>query len=108
MKELVVCDTNIWYRIGSGEINPKEIESGTVATFNSIYELYHSENLYYDPIAVKNALKALKSADYIIFKNPFDHILLLDNPNYKPDETNGQFMISEANKFCNIPDGYTS
>ncbi len=74
---MIVCDTNIWYNLGSGKVDPKVFSGHDLAcTFVSVHELATSKNLYKDFHSVKNAVKAIRDhARIFLFTNPVNYIL---------------------------------
>jgi len=72
----VICDTNIWYNIGSGSLKRSQLPSGDlVATFYNFEELTTSPNLVSNFKLVRSASKAIvEHSSKQILENAFLYI----------------------------------
>lgn len=88
-KTIIICDTNIWYRLGDGRISPEAIGDNEFAvTGINLEELCSSEVIYSDPNLFKGALKAIdKYAKHWILEDPIDNILKRIDSTHKPITT---------------------
>lgn len=82
----VICDTNIWYKIGSEEININEYgEFRLWATYLAIDELSRSDKLLYENriIEVKSAFQQIIKNQRVILEPPFFYLLTEYIPNFQ-------------------------
>ncbi len=102
----VICDTNIWYKIGSGKIKKSDFKNASlVATWNNLFEIGNSENLYKSPIKVKQACSALiEFATAKIFTHPIDYVANIYTPSFDPDRSEGEYMYDEMIKVNSMID----
>jgi hypothetical protein len=82
----VICDTNIWYNIGSGGIDPTIIPSNIklIATYNSIDEFSRTGNLIWHPNETQKAVQAMfkYSRQHAIYEPPFIYLKKLSDPQF--------------------------
>jgi len=90
----IVCDTNIWYGLGNGNIDTSIAKNHElIVTKLVLEEIATSENLISDILMVKRTFKAIeKFATGIIKENPFDYILESYSPTYAPDNSHTDFI----------------
>lgn len=90
----VICDTNIWYRLGDGRLSPELIgKNELVVTGINLEELCSSDIIYSDPTLFKGALKAIDEyATHWLLEDPIDNILTLINSEHKPVTTKYKTM----------------
>ena len=102
----IVCDTNIWYGLGKGEIDPSIADSHElIITKLSLEEIATSENLISNILMVKKTFKVInKLAKGIIKENPFDYILKSYSHNYIPDNSHTDFIIEKIHQFVQVED----
>ncbi len=97
-KTKVICDTNIWYKLGSGEFQkPDPLKYDLICTFVNVKEIVSSNNflLLSKFEEIKNACRAiLEYADGYIFENPIE---------YLKNELTDIITISEGKLFDLIP-----
>jgi len=81
----IVCDTNIWYKIGQNLIDENVYKDHKlIGTFNSIDELSRSEQLRSNPEVVRNAIRSLITKPTMTFyEPPLIYLKRLNNPNFK-------------------------
>ena len=87
MKKRIICDVNIWYRIGEGKIVPSSFaDYCLVASQQNIREIGSSNVLIYDPDLAKKAILAIDEyACEVIPLDPFDdYIKTYIDHNYSP------------------------
>lgn len=82
----IVCDTNIWYNLGSGAINPKTLnpEHKFVATFISIDEVVTTTKLLHLEDYTRKAIQCIFrfSRSHAIFEPPLVFLKILDDPGF--------------------------
>ena len=78
-KDLIICDTNIWYGIASNSILKEEYENKKlVLTGHAIDEIISSENVYKNPSLVKKVVKAIRlNMTKLIHEDPFEFVYKL-------------------------------
>ncbi len=84
----VICDTNIWYYVGDGTINPDDIKDKNklIATYNNIDELSRTFNLIDNSDHVRNSIQAIfKYMSDVIYEQPLIYLKKLANPDFKYD-----------------------
>lgn len=84
---MVICDTNIWYRLGDGRIKPSEFgENQLVVTGVTVEELCTSEMIFSDSESFKSAIRAInKYATQFIEYDPIEYILSQISSDFKPN-----------------------
>lgn len=101
---MIICDTNVWYDLGSGKI-PKSGIEGTqlVCTHINLRELVNSYNLVTNFEAVKNAVKAIRSyASHYYLENPFECGIKKLVPSFIINEEYGERILNEAMELVNV------
>ena len=81
----IICDTNIWYGLGSGRIDRSKIKENDIliATYISIEELALSDNVLYSFEKIKNAINAIcRLSKHTILEPPFIHLKVTSDKNY--------------------------
>jgi len=75
-RDLIICDTNIWYDIASARISEEEYRGKELAlTGLNIDEIISSENVYKNPELIKSVVKAIRlNMTDLIFEGPFEFI----------------------------------
>lgn len=93
----IICDTNIWYKLGKGEFTFEVInELDLNCTLLSLYELILTEKLRFDFITVSNACKAiLCHSKGLILYSPISHLYNLSNPMSSEFESNQIMKVIE-------------
>ncbi|MBL7920462.1 MAG: hypothetical protein JNJ40_09120 [Bacteroidia bacterium] len=84
----IICDTNIWYNIGMGNIDLSKLSSDDklIGNYNNIDELAHTTQIISFPDVTRKAIQSLyNSAHKIILDPPFIHLIKLHNPDFKID-----------------------
>jgi len=78
----VICDTNVWYEVGSGSYAPPHGVQ-LVSTELSLYELVCTEVAVYDPALLQKAIMAIQnySAEMIAI-DPFYFLLKNSSPRF--------------------------
>lgn len=82
----LICDTNIWYRLGDGRLSESDFEGyDIVATGVNVVELYTSPMMLDDPESWQGAIKAITkySSRYIEY-DPIDFILSTSTSVHEP------------------------
>lgn len=103
----VICDTNIWYQIGCGKIDPKALPDSTelIATYSNLHELASTHKLHRSPVEVKNASQALlEHASSVEKLDPFHHILSLASGRSTIDDSAGKALYKEIQNLTVVPD----
>lgn len=105
----IICDTNIWYNIGNGNIDSSIIEENDilVATYISVYELCFTENYLGNFQYIQNAVRAMLkySSKHPIIEPPFAYLKVISDRNYSYNMTtnNDIFRFTEQiAKGCEI------
>jgi hypothetical protein len=106
----IICDNNVWYKIGNGEVSPNEFKNiKLIATYLNLLEIGSTENLLKDFKEVKSACNAILTyADEIWLLNPIEYLIQLGQENYKGDLSDGQFKLDEIKNFVSLNDDYLS
>ncbi|HMS66893.1 MAG TPA: hypothetical protein PKD18_02095 [Saprospiraceae bacterium] len=75
---MIICDTNIWYRLGDGRLSESDFGGDElVVTGVNVEELCTTETMLTDPTSFKNAIKAInKYATQYIDYDPIEFILI--------------------------------
>ncbi len=84
----VICDTNIWYNLGSGLIKPREYKDCTLwSTYLSIDELSKSDKLLDDKLIenVRLSIQQMIINKNVIYEPPFFLLLVESIPDYNYD-----------------------
>ena len=98
----VVCDTNVWYRLGTGQFVP-DPNLRLLATENSLYELTTTFNLVTNPILVQKAVKAVFKFHYqIIPVTPFSYVLNSQSDKFQWDTSLTDKMINSFRDFASM------
>jgi len=102
----VVCDTNIWYRLHANpNIFNKKGDLKLVLTFNTLNEFAQSSNMVNHPIFYKSVAKAIiNHHDQTILHNPFHHIKVIDDINWKTTSRLGEKLYEEVKLLAFTPD----
>ena len=100
MKIEVICDTNIWYNIGNGTLEPKEFEEyALVATFYNFEELLTSHNLLKNFQNVRRAAKAIVThSSSQILENGFLYLARTIDPYFEDTRYNYNLGIRNWNE----------
>jgi len=100
----IICDTNIWYRFGAGNLNKKQLENHyLLATYVNLIELAQTPNMTKDPILYRKTLKAIKeNYDAVIKSNPYEHIIKLFFPDFNPDYSTANKLTSGIEAYISI------
>ena len=103
MKE-IICDTNIWYNFANGSINKKQLDNPfLLATYINLVELAQTPNITNNPVLYQKTLIAIKNNhDAIIKSNPYEHIIRLFFPEFKPDYTLADKLTSGIEAYISI------
>ena len=100
----IYCDTNIWYDIGEGKINPQSLKGlYLVATYNNLLELTHTIKLgnKTDLQKVQRAVRALlKYSKKIDFRPSVEILIKLNVPSFSSDKKFGKQMLRSAQIFA--------
>ena len=73
-KQNVICDTNVWYRIGDGRyVPPSEVD--LISTFQSFAELATTTNMIGLPLYQQVVQAIYGHATATISVSPFDYVL---------------------------------
>lgn len=85
MKANVICDTNIWYYLADGTIDPDNLKNQSlVATFYNFEELITSPNTLTNFQQVRKAAKAIVDhSDKLILENAFLYLANLIDPRFE-------------------------
>ena len=96
LKKKIICDTNIWYKLGSGEFQkPDSSKYDLICTSVSVSEIVNSDNLLSKLGEVKDACEAImKYANGYIFEGPLE---------YLKNELTGRITLSKGKLFDLIP-----
>ncbi|NOU16898.1 MAG: hypothetical protein HOO91_05000 [Bacteroidales bacterium] len=97
----VICDTNIWYDLGSGLIKPKEYKNCKLwSTYLSIDELSRSDKLLDDKLIenVRLSIQKMIVNQNVIYEPPFFRLLVESIPDYNYDIIANDFNILDFTK----------
>ncbi len=85
MKTDVICDTNIWYYLGTGHLDPSKLtDYSLVATFYNFEELITSPNIIGNFQQVRGAAQAIVDhSSKQILENAFLYITRFINPHFE-------------------------
>ncbi len=102
----IICDTNIWYNIGSGNIDTSTVSSTDklIGNYNNIDEFAGTINLLYSPDKTTKAIQAMYqfSQNHFLLDPPFTHIIKLHKPNFNIDlSEHTDFMIEFTTAIAN-------
>lgn len=84
----IICDTNIWYYLGDGTINPSIIgnEDRLISNYNNIDELAMTQSLISNTPYIVNAIQSVfKYSSHTIIDSPFFYLKKLSNPPFNYD-----------------------
>ena len=85
----IICDTNIWYNLGSGLIDSSVIKTGDklVTTFNSIDEFARTGNLLNCPDNTRKAIQCMfnYSSKHAIYEPPFIYWKIRNDSTFQYD-----------------------
>jgi hypothetical protein len=106
----IICDNNVWYKIGNGEVSPNEFKNiRLIATYLNLLEIGSTENLLKDFKEVKSACNAILTyADEIWLLNPIEYLIQLGQENYKGYLSDGQFKLDKVKNFVSLNDDHIS
>lgn len=121
---MIICDTNIWYRLGDGRIDPESVlEHELAVTGVNLEELCSSDVIYSNPIAFKRTCQAInKYAKHWLLENPLDSILIELVPYYSPSrhqyvqmqetldlvlKTDLEVLVKDRAKVCRLKENIT-
>lgn len=95
--EYLVCDTNIWYGIADGTINPETLKDYyLIGTAVSIYEMASTPMILSNFELVKGGIKALLDYHHRILKgNFYDHLICQFDNKYIPDYSTTEEILQE-------------
>jgi hypothetical protein len=107
----VICDTNIWYYLGNGTLDPNLFTGySLVATFYNFEELITSGNLLTDFPSVMKASRAIvKYSDEQILENAFLYLANMIKPSFEDRRYNYNLGIrnwTEVRAIARQPDGF--
>ena len=98
----IICDTNIWYNIGNGNIDTSTISSTDklIGNYNNIDEFAGTTNLLHKYDVTKKAIQAMysNSENNLILNPPFVHLIKIQKPNFKIDLSNHTDFMVEFTK----------
>ena len=96
----VVCDTNIWYYLGNGTLDPTKLKDySLVATFYNFEELITSKNILTDFPSVMNAARAIvKYSSEQILENAFLYLANSIKPRFEDRRYNYNLGIRNWNE----------
>ncbi len=87
----IICDTNIWYGLGNGFINPSLIGEGNklIATFNNIDEFSRTTNLIDNPDETRKSIQSMfkHSGKHPIIEPPLFYLRKLSDDTYSYEIT---------------------
>lgn len=94
-KKYLICDTNIWYGIADGSINPEILKDySLVATGINIVEIAQTPMLVSNISLVKNCVKAIKENHKMLFhSNFYDHMISIFDEGFKPNNEASEKVI---------------
>jgi len=85
----IICDTNIWYNIGNGNIDHNDLKSENkyIVTFNSIDEIAFTTNLLQHTEYTRNAIRSMfkYSRNHAIYEPPLIYLKKLDTEKFNYD-----------------------
>ena len=99
---MIICDTNIWYDLGSGKITDASVSGKELAcTQLTLNELISTPNLLTQDYAkVQNAVVAIKRyAKTVFWANPFEFAINRLMPSYCPDLSDGMILWQTIRTF---------
>jgi hypothetical protein len=93
----IICDTNVWYNLGSGVVDIKSIDRlKLIGTAVTVQEFSYTPNLINHFEDVKKAISAFLSLNSgINILNPFEYLLYLFIPGYIPSDSKIRGLIEE-------------
>lgn len=96
----IIVDTHIWYYLGNGKIDPKDIDGlELIVTFNNIMELSKTHNIVDNYDYTRNAIIAIfKYKSQVIYEPPLIHLAKLANPDFGYDIIKNNKDIFEYTK----------
>jgi hypothetical protein len=102
----IICDTNVWYGLASGELDLNDVRNfDLVLTASALLEMAQSENLYTRPLLVREAARiALSECSRIELRLPLEILANDIFDNFKPNYNYTNTLVEELRIFSRLPD----
>ncbi|MBK8635273.1 MAG: hypothetical protein IPN72_17595 [Saprospiraceae bacterium] len=101
---MIICDTNIWYRLGDGQLSESDFGGDElVVTGVNVEELCTTETMLTDPTSFKNAIKAInKYATQYIDYDPIEFVLMQISDTFIPNRKAYKDMMDSLQIYLSI------